>query len=637
VNQKQKNVVVIALAASVIWFLNASRVVAEDETKLYGTWERVVPGTEAEADPPLEAIVLMPDNDLGFLGIASMGGLSWSLESGDLILVTNTLRYPEGDATRAKVLALEEDRFKLSDEAGYLRGAWTRRKDATRLIVAVDYVERIAVAPGNIIEATLEQRPAADGATETITSHRILNRTMNPPWEVSLFLDLATLDQSSTYSVSGQIINSHDGGVSFASGTHPIYDPDAGPERLTAMVFANIGGGRSASIAGLLANGTGGDLYDADLVDGQVTHARITHVDDDSSSTLDFDERGALSRFRTGGPISSGRREPLLDLQFEDGALTVGETWVNGEAVVADPEQVRSAVLMSEQVQRQVVNNRHGGHPDLSCSGEEPFWSASLMGRILETRSTEDLDGTEYFVRGQWDAANPPSLALTTDNQSVSAVVRPIACDSSMVDAASAPYRIDMDLRGRALSGCCVVGEGPVFEESMDMPVPATIGAVVPEVATAAPQTPRMTDKGSAAEPPHPVGHRPRGTVFRASDMGPDDWPLHLERLLPVIFACLDTAEGTGERVIVAWPMKGRMAAVHISNNQGERLRCVASQDADRSPQIQSLGSDVPMHPQEGTFIFTTVADHPGTDACLLPSEVIADGVQVGWLSTPQC
>lgn len=84
---------------------------------------------------------------MALLGVFSMNGVAWAVSRGDLVISTNTDRYPQPNASRLRILSLEDGVLTLSTESGdYLGGAW-RSAEVGRLAGVVTYLERELLPP----------------------------------------------------------------------------------------------------------------------------------------------------------------------------------------------------------------------------------------------------------------------------------------------------------------------------------------------------------------------------------------------------------------------------------------------------------------------------------------------------------
>jgi uncharacterized membrane protein len=100
---------------------------------------------------------------------------------------------------------------------------------------------------------------------------------------------------------------------------------------------------------------------------------------------------------------------------------------------------------------------------DFSCAGTEPFWSLRLLpGRAsyLTPEIPKPLD-----MRGEMTARDDGVVTFESRGIELTATITPQSCRSEMVDAPDAPFSIELQSPDGPRTGCCVIGEGPVFVE----------------------------------------------------------------------------------------------------------------------------------------------------------------------------
>lgn len=94
-----------------------------------GLWLRQVPSGIGGVNGK-EGFLLSKDGTYEFVGIATMNGVRWRLQGKNLIMTSNTERYPEPTEDRYVIEEVSGKTLRL-DGAGYLRGTYQREDPAT--------------------------------------------------------------------------------------------------------------------------------------------------------------------------------------------------------------------------------------------------------------------------------------------------------------------------------------------------------------------------------------------------------------------------------------------------------------------------------------------------------------------------
>jgi len=171
--------------------------------RLVGTWVRPIDNRPET----LEGIRFDDDGRLGLIGIHTMHGLHWELEDNDVVLTTNTGRYPEPFETRLSIETLTDTTLILEGDAGYLRSAW-RRDDmaAGRITGHVTYRERVALPPEAAIHLTLEDVSRQDVSATYIASQVTPTQGRQVPIPFALYYATGGIDPRHTYQVRAAIV-----------------------------------------------------------------------------------------------------------------------------------------------------------------------------------------------------------------------------------------------------------------------------------------------------------------------------------------------------------------------------------------------------------------------------------------------
>jgi copper homeostasis protein (lipoprotein) len=171
--------------------------------RLVGTWVRPI-NNQPET---LEGIRFDDDGRLGLIGIHTMHGLHWQLENDDVILTTNTGRYPEPFETRLSIQTLTDTTLILEGDKGYFRSAWRREDTAAgRITGQVTYRERIALPPDAAIHLTLEDVSRQDAPATFIAGQVVPTQGRQVPIPFTIYYATGDIDQRHTYHVRAAII-----------------------------------------------------------------------------------------------------------------------------------------------------------------------------------------------------------------------------------------------------------------------------------------------------------------------------------------------------------------------------------------------------------------------------------------------
>jgi copper homeostasis protein (lipoprotein) len=171
--------------------------------RLVGTWIRPIDNHPETT----EGIRFDDDGRFGLVGIHTMHGLAWRWEKGDLIVTTNTGRYPEPFETRLSIKTLTDTTLILEGDKGYFRGAWRRDDTAAgRITGQVAYRERIALPPDAAIHLTLEDVSRQDAPATYIASQVIPTLGRQVPILFALYYASDAIDPRHTYQVRAAIV-----------------------------------------------------------------------------------------------------------------------------------------------------------------------------------------------------------------------------------------------------------------------------------------------------------------------------------------------------------------------------------------------------------------------------------------------
>ena len=171
--------------------------------RLVGTWIRPINNQPDK----LEGIRFDEDGRFGLVGIHTMHGLEWKRENDDLIVTTNTGRYPEPFETRLSIQTLTDTTLILEGDKGYFRGAWRRDDTAAgRITGQVAYRERIALPPDAAIHLTLEDVSRQDAPATYIASQVIPTLGRQVPIPFALYYASDAIDPRHTYQVRAAIV-----------------------------------------------------------------------------------------------------------------------------------------------------------------------------------------------------------------------------------------------------------------------------------------------------------------------------------------------------------------------------------------------------------------------------------------------
>ena len=138
---------------------------AQLKVDLVGAWVREI----RAGATGLEGFDLRADGSVALLGIYSMNGVAWTVSRDELVISTNTDRYPQPTPIRLHIASLERGVLTLdADPPDYLAGTW-RTTDVERVSGVVTYLEQIALPP----EARVEVR--------MVRGERLVARTLVSP------------------------------------------------------------------------------------------------------------------------------------------------------------------------------------------------------------------------------------------------------------------------------------------------------------------------------------------------------------------------------------------------------------------------------------------------------------------------
>ena len=155
----------------------------------------------------LEGIRFDDDGRFGLIGIHTMHGLHWQLEQDEVILTTNTGRYPEPFETRLSIKTLTGTTLVLEGDAGYFRSAWRRDDTAAgRITGQVAYRERIALPSDAAIHLTLEDVSLQDVPATFIAAQTVPSQGRQVPIPFALYFATRDIDPRHTYHVRAAIV-----------------------------------------------------------------------------------------------------------------------------------------------------------------------------------------------------------------------------------------------------------------------------------------------------------------------------------------------------------------------------------------------------------------------------------------------
>lgn len=171
--------------------------------RLVGSWVRPI---DNHPDT-LEGIRFDDDGRFGLIGIHTMHGLHWQLEQDEVVLTTNTGRYPEPFETRLSIKTLTDTTLILEGDAGYFRSAWRRDDTAAgRITGQVAYRERIALPPETAIHLTLEDVSRQDVPATFIAAQTVPTQGRQVPIAFTLYFATRDIDPRHTYQVRAAIV-----------------------------------------------------------------------------------------------------------------------------------------------------------------------------------------------------------------------------------------------------------------------------------------------------------------------------------------------------------------------------------------------------------------------------------------------
>lgn len=205
---------------------------------------------------------------------------------------------------------------------------------------------------------------------------------------------------------------------------------------------------------------------------------------------------------------------------------------------------------------------------DLSCRGEEPFWSleANQSAGVLKTPDAEQkfsgsLDDLAWLPPGwlAWRSRGGEAR--------VAAVLRREPCRSTMADTPPVDYRVILIVGDRpAAAGCCAV----------------------------------LTALDAAAAPRADAAAKPA-----------DDWSRLLPELLPLVNQCVIDGGIAVASVAKAWPMNHGMGGVRLVELDGRRFDCIGPLVGQGSLSVTPVAAGAPPLPGEGRPMFLPAREDP--------------------------
>lgn len=182
---------------------------------LAGAWVREIRDSAATG---LEGFDLRGDGSAAFLGIFRMNAIAWTVSREELVISTNTDRYPKSNPSQLRIVSLDGDALTLAaDTPEYLAGSW-RRSGVHHVSGVVTYLERIALPPDARVEVRIRR------------GERLLSRTLiSPRGPVPIPFVLSVLpepaSEASGYALEASIIAAD--GPLFATVTPVVVAADA--------------------------------------------------------------------------------------------------------------------------------------------------------------------------------------------------------------------------------------------------------------------------------------------------------------------------------------------------------------------------------------------------------------------------
>jgi uncharacterized membrane protein len=205
---------------------------------------------------------------------------------------------------------------------------------------------------------------------------------------------------------------------------------------------------------------------------------------------------------------------------------------------------------------------------DLSCRGEEPFWSleANQSAGVLRTPDSEmkfsgSLDDLDWLPPG-WLAWRSRGAG-----ERVAAVLRREPCRSTMADTPPVDYRVILIVGDRpAAAGCCTV----------------------------------LTALDAAAAPRADAALKPA-----------DDWSRLLPDLLPLVNQCIIDGGIAVASVAKAWPMNHGLGGARLVELDGRRYDCTGPLTGHGALTVTPVAAGQPALPGEGQPMFLPAREDP--------------------------
>ena len=159
------------------------------EAELAGGWVREI----AKGPPGLEGFDLRPDRSAALLGIFSMNAVAWAVSRGELVISTNTERYPQSNASRLRILSVEDGVLTLEAETrDYFAGTW-HRAEVGHVDGVVTYLEHASLPPDARVD--LQLRRGGDLIARSLIAPR---GPVPIPFELSYLPEREALEESFT-------------------------------------------------------------------------------------------------------------------------------------------------------------------------------------------------------------------------------------------------------------------------------------------------------------------------------------------------------------------------------------------------------------------------------------------------------
>lgn len=170
--------------------------------RMVGTWVRPIRVQQGA----IEGMRFDEDGIFGFIGIHTMNGLAWRIESETLILETNSTRYAQPFESSLSVVMLSDETLVLAGK-DYLSGTFRRDDSAgARITGTVNCrkcpdLEEDAFVSLSLLDVSLEDAPAGFVADQNMPA---TGRQMPIPFH--LYYATADIDPGHTYEVRADII-----------------------------------------------------------------------------------------------------------------------------------------------------------------------------------------------------------------------------------------------------------------------------------------------------------------------------------------------------------------------------------------------------------------------------------------------